>query len=76
MVSCGIDGTILNDGNEEQEEGDDSKVEWFYLTAMIGFVVGFWGVCGPIFFNKSWRITYYLLLDKLWLKCCQKFNRF
>ncbi|XP_048332978.2 leucine-rich repeat receptor protein kinase EMS1 [Ziziphus jujuba] len=35
----------------------------FYLSLGIGFVVGFLGLCGTLFFNKSWRFAYFKFLN-------------
>ncbi|KAL6130914.1 hypothetical protein ACLB2K_069292 [Fragaria x ananassa] len=39
------------------------------ITHGLGFVVGFWGVCGSLIFKRSWRYAYYNLLNNLndWL---------
>ncbi|XXG85218.1 hypothetical protein AAC387_Pa11g0339 [Persea americana] len=52
---------------EEDEKG--IEIELFFITMGPGFVVGFWIVCGPLLFKKSWRIAYYLFFDKIkdWL---------
>ena len=31
----------------------------FYMGMEVGFVVGFWGVCGGVFFNSTWRHAYF-----------------
>nr|KJB45946.1 hypothetical protein B456_007G339700 [Gossypium raimondii] len=32
---------------------------------ILGFVIGFWGVVAPLFFNRSWRHAYYRKLDQV-----------
>ncbi|KAF7147399.1 hypothetical protein RHSIM_Rhsim03G0185600 [Rhododendron simsii] len=68
---CGPPLTQNCSTNEAPPEGDDeegvkSDIEWFYLTAAFGFVIGFWIVVGPLLFKKSWRDTYFLFLDEVW----------
>ncbi|KAF7149142.1 hypothetical protein RHSIM_Rhsim03G0184700 [Rhododendron simsii] len=68
---CGPPLTQNCSTNEAPPEGDDeegvkSDIEWFYLTAAFGFVIGFWVVVGPLLFKKSWRDTYFLFLDEVW----------
>ncbi|KAK7860920.1 hypothetical protein CFP56_029253 [Quercus suber] len=51
----------------------------------LGFVVGFWSVCGPLLWNKQWRIRYFQFLDHksyklkglvlLYSTCCIERNR-
>ncbi|XP_022140821.1 LRR receptor-like serine/threonine-protein kinase GSO2 [Momordica charantia] len=55
--------------NGEAKEDDEKYIdEWFYLSLAIGFVVGFWGIWGPLFISKSWRHTYFRRLNSLWHK--------
>ncbi|XP_009367821.3 receptor-like protein EIX2 isoform X2 [Pyrus x bretschneideri] len=55
---------------ENQDEDNDGFITpGFYVTLGLGFVIGFWGVCGSLIFNRSWRYTYFKLLNDLndWL---------
>ena len=38
-------------------------MDWFNVIMALGFVVGFWSVCGPSLWNKQWRIRYFQFLD-------------
>ncbi|KAH7854287.1 hypothetical protein Vadar_012106 [Vaccinium darrowii] len=58
------------------EEGTKSEVEWFYVTAALGFVVGFWVVFGPLLYKRSWRDTYFEFLDEMWKRICNCLGRF
>ena len=51
-----------------QEEGDESW-KCLYVGMGLGFIVGFWGVCGSLMLNRSWRHAYFLLMTNLkdWL---------
>lgn len=71
--NCGTDGAPPK-GHDE--EGTKSEVEWFYVTAALGFVVGFWVVFGPLLFKKSWRDTYFDFLDEMWKRICNCLGRF
>ncbi|KAH9742683.1 LRRNT 2 domain-containing protein [Citrus sinensis] len=31
----------------------------FYVSIVLGFIAGFWGVCGTILLNSSWRYEYF-----------------
>ncbi|KAH1063448.1 hypothetical protein J1N35_028435 [Gossypium stocksii] len=45
------------------EEDCDEFLKWFYTGMGRGFAVGFWGFCSVVFFNRSWRHSYYRYLD-------------
>ncbi|XVE62769.1 hypothetical protein DITRI_Ditri06bG0146200 [Diplodiscus trichospermus] len=42
-----------------------SKVNGLFVSIMIGFVMGFWGVVAPLFFIRSWKIAYYKKLGQI-----------
>uniref|UniRef100_A0A2N9H641 Leucine-rich repeat-containing N-terminal plant-type domain-containing protein n=1 Tax=Fagus sylvatica TaxID=28930 RepID=A0A2N9H641_FAGSY len=50
---------VPNDGEEQFE-----KV-WLYLSIALGFIVGFWAVCGSLVIKKSWRHAYFCFVDKM-----------
>ncbi|KAG7951395.1 hypothetical protein I3843_12G005400 [Carya illinoinensis] len=48
-----------------QNEEDRHTIPWFHVTVVLGFIIGFWGVCGPLVLNKKWRVAYFRFFDKL-----------
>ncbi|KAA3476106.1 LRR receptor-like serine/threonine-protein kinase GSO2 [Gossypium australe] len=60
-TSKGIPSDIANNGSSSE----GSKVNWLYVSIVLGFVMGFWGVVAPLFFIRSWRIAYYRKLDHI-----------
>ncbi|RVW72126.1 Receptor-like protein 12 [Vitis vinifera] len=48
---------------DENEEG--SEIPWFYIGMELGFIVGFWGVCGALLFKKAWRHAYFQFLYRV-----------
>ncbi|XP_016649759.1 PREDICTED: LRR receptor-like serine/threonine-protein kinase GSO1 [Prunus mume] len=52
-----------------QEDKDELITLGFYISMGLGFVVGFWGVCGTLIFSRSWRYAYMKFLNGLndWL---------
>ncbi|KAJ7949587.1 putative Leucine-rich receptor-like kinase family protein [Quillaja saponaria] len=52
----------MND-NEGEESGLISF--GFYVSLAIGFIVGFWGVCGSLILISSWRYAYFKLFDSI-----------
>ncbi|KAL6311414.1 hypothetical protein AAG906_035488 [Vitis piasezkii] len=45
-----------------QQDGNDM---WFYISIALGFIVGFWGVCGTLLLNNSLRYAYFSFLNKI-----------
>ncbi|CAA3003545.1 receptor like 42-like, partial [Olea europaea subsp. europaea] len=50
------------DGMKNPKDEDKLINDGFYISMAVGFVFGFWGVCGTLVFNNSWRIAFF----KLW----------
>ncbi|XP_030936668.1 receptor-like protein EIX2 [Quercus lobata] len=67
---CGLplsNNCTINDVNPDKENKGSKhngglEVDWFFVSMALGFVVGFWGVCGPLLLNKQWRIMYFQFL--------------
>ncbi|GAY46554.1 hypothetical protein CUMW_097960 [Citrus unshiu] len=58
------------------DDGDQFITLGFYMSMILGFFVGFWGVCGTLLVKSSWRHGYYNFLTRVkdWLfKLLQKF---
>nr|CAN64389.1 hypothetical protein VITISV_018647 [Vitis vinifera] len=55
--------------SKKEDIQDDANNIWFYGNIVLGFIIGFWGVCGTLLFNSSWRYAYFQLLSKIkdWL---------
>ncbi|KAL4601935.1 hypothetical protein ACB092_10G017900 [Castanea dentata] len=67
-VNCTSNGVKPNNENISSKETGGLEVDWFYVSMALGFVVGFWSVCGPLLLNKQWRIMYFQFLDHMWYK--------
>ncbi|KAM5586997.1 hypothetical protein ABKV19_005771 [Rosa sericea] len=48
-------------GDSEDEDGNGKL--GFYISMVLGFVIGFWGVCGTLLIKKSWRYAYFQFFD-------------
>ena len=61
--------TTTNSGSKSYQEDGDEFWKCLYVGMGLGFFVGFWGVCGSLILNRSWRHAYFLLLIYLkdWL---------
>ncbi|KAF5447938.1 hypothetical protein F2P56_033450 [Juglans regia] len=57
-------GNLTRDKDIHDEEDGDS-IPWFHIIVALGFITGFWGVCGPLVLYHKWRVAYFLFLDKL-----------
>ncbi|CAL2252907.1 unnamed protein product [Prunus armeniaca] len=44
---------------------DDDEVFWFHVSMALGFIVGFWVVCGTLVLKKSWRYAYFKFFDNI-----------
>ncbi|XP_062152036.1 receptor-like protein EIX1 [Alnus glutinosa] len=67
--SCVGDGPSLETTPNVDDEGREDSgwidLKWFYMSMPFGFVVGFWGVFGPLAFNKAWRWAFFKFLDDM-----------
>ena len=59
------DKSIHGDHRNSREELDPVS---FYLGLILGSIVGLWMVFSALLFNKTWRNSYFRLLDKLYEK--------
>ncbi|RVW94602.1 LRR receptor-like serine/threonine-protein kinase GSO2 [Vitis vinifera] len=66
-----LGGVSFTSGLSSKKEDiqDDANNIWFYGNTVLGFIIGFWGVCGTLLFNSSWRYAYFQFLSKIkdWL---------
>ncbi|CAL8150906.1 unnamed protein product [Prunus armeniaca] len=54
-----------NNKNNNDKGNGHHQLPWFYIFAMLGFIVGFWGVCGSLVINNTWRFAYFRFIDNL-----------
>ncbi|XP_022747875.1 LRR receptor-like serine/threonine-protein kinase FLS2 [Durio zibethinus] len=47
-----------------------SEVNWLYVSIVLGFAMGFWGVVAPLVLIRSWRFAYYKKLEQIGDKLC------
>ncbi|XP_021818722.1 probable leucine-rich repeat receptor-like protein kinase At5g63930 [Prunus avium] len=59
----GDDTFTTTDAKHINDDGNDEL--WFYVSMVLGFVVGFWSVCGTLIVKKSWRYAYFRLFDDI-----------
>ncbi|XP_031093130.1 receptor-like protein EIX1 [Ipomoea triloba] len=63
-------------GNAPQQGGieeDEGWIIWdfdFFVSLALGFILGFWGVCGTLILKHSWRHAYFQFLEDKKEKIC------
>uniref|UniRef100_A0ACD5V5X9 Uncharacterized protein n=1 Tax=Avena sativa TaxID=4498 RepID=A0ACD5V5X9_AVESA len=62
--NCSGNSTAIHDHHEISNKGFEPLT--FYFGLMLGLVVGLWVVFCALLFNKTWRIAYFQLFDKVY----------
>ncbi|XP_070675834.1 receptor-like protein 2 [Malus domestica] len=65
---CRIDAHDKNkqdDEDNKNDEDDRHQLPWFYISVVLGFIFGFWGVCGSLIAKKTWRYAYFRFIDNV-----------
>ncbi|XP_040367743.1 receptor-like protein EIX2 isoform X2 [Rosa chinensis] len=58
--SCPGEGTEI----DNKEHDNDGLISLgFFISVVLGFVTGFWMVCGSLLLKTSWRYAYFRFLD-------------
>ncbi|KDO56839.1 hypothetical protein CISIN_1g0483511mg, partial [Citrus sinensis] len=65
-------GPAITKGRDDADTSEDEDqfiTLGFFVTLILGFIVGFWGVCGTLLLNNSWKHCFYnfLTVTKDWL---------
>jgi len=58
VISSNVDKDV-------QDDEDWLGMPWFPVSVVFGFITGFWGVLGPLFFSYNWRVAYFQFLDNV-----------
>ncbi|KAM7497453.1 hypothetical protein LguiA_021867 [Lonicera macranthoides] len=57
------------DGDHRSHNGDDKEDKYeklgLFISIALGFIVGFWSVCGSLVIKKTWRDAYFGFLKKV-----------
>ncbi|XP_064965651.1 receptor-like protein EIX2 [Musa acuminata AAA Group] len=58
------------DGEEQNEDSSESRMEtlWLYTSITLGFITGFWAICGSLLLRRIWRIAYFRAIDNMFDK--------
>ncbi|XP_065035065.1 receptor-like protein EIX2 [Musa acuminata AAA Group] len=62
--SCFDNKTTQIDIQEHEKEISDWL--WFYISMVLGFVMGFWIFCGILFLKDAWRHAYFHFIDDVY----------
>ncbi|KAL6206194.1 hypothetical protein ACLB2K_023443 [Fragaria x ananassa] len=53
-------------GDDDHNDDDDKNRKFgMYVSSALGFIIGFWSVCGTLVMKKSWRYAYFRFFDKI-----------
>ncbi|PON61325.1 LRR domain containing protein [Parasponia andersonii] len=52
-------------GDEDGGLGEKLEKLGFFISMVVGFAVGFWGVCGTLIIKESWRNAYFDFFDRV-----------
>ncbi|XP_068316145.1 tyrosine-sulfated glycopeptide receptor 1-like [Pyrus communis] len=72
----GLCGFPLPNECQKKRPGDTTKnledvhdtangIPWLHISVSLGFILGFWGVCGPLALSRSWRFAYFQFLSNI-----------
>ncbi|XP_034212786.1 receptor-like protein 2 [Prunus dulcis] len=72
----------IDEDNKRNNKGMGNglhQLPWFYISSIVlGFIVGFWGVCGSLIINKRWRYAYFRFIynvqDRLYVMITVRIN--
>ncbi|XP_048438625.1 tyrosine-sulfated glycopeptide receptor 1-like isoform X2 [Pyrus x bretschneideri] len=51
--------------NREDVHDTANGIPWLHISVSLGFILGFWGVCGPLALSRSWRFAYFQFLSNI-----------
>ncbi|KAK8491673.1 hypothetical protein V6N13_029801 [Hibiscus sabdariffa] len=64
-LSATCPGDAISPPTPSSGDGDSRDKLWHYLSIAVGFIAGFWGVCGTLVLKESWRHAYFRYVDEL-----------
>ncbi|KAI3517532.1 hypothetical protein L1887_16747 [Cichorium endivia] len=69
LAACQPNRDDTNRSNDNDDESDPDSIDWILVIfTIVGLIVGFWVVVGPLLVSKQWREAYYRFLDKIRIK--------
>jgi len=62
---CPEDEEVAPHKPETHEEDSREDKKAIYLSVALGFIAGFWGLWGSLFFSRNWRHAYVMFLNNI-----------
>ncbi|XP_059430149.1 receptor-like protein 2 [Corylus avellana] len=60
---------IVSNNKGIEDEDNRPRIPWFKVIVVLGFITGFWGVCGPLLYSYKWRVAYFQFMDNIKDRC-------
>jgi hypothetical protein len=60
---------IVSNNRDIRDEDNGYRIPWFPIIVVLGFIIGFCGVCGPLVISYEWRVAYFQFIDHVTYKC-------
>ncbi|XP_064995376.1 receptor-like protein EIX2 [Musa acuminata AAA Group] len=58
------------DEEEKNKDSSETRMEilWLYTSITLGFITGFWAICGSLLLRRTWRIVCFRTIDNVFDK--------
>jgi Leucine-rich repeat (LRR) protein len=60
---------IVSNNKDIRDEDNGNKISRFHIAMVLGFITGFWGVCGPLVISYKRRVAYFQFMDRVRNRC-------
>ncbi|WOK97115.1 hypothetical protein Cni_G05823 [Canna indica] len=58
----------ITKGEEREDANKRIETIWLYTSIALGFITGFWTICGTLILKREWRFTFFRAIDNLYDK--------
>ncbi|XP_074318001.1 receptor-like protein EIX2 [Silene latifolia] len=65
LPKCHKDEEAITPKNIDKERPSDNFMLGVYISVVLGFIFGFWGVCGTLVVKTSWRHAFFRFYDNI-----------
>ncbi|XP_074319727.1 receptor-like protein EIX2 [Silene latifolia] len=65
LPKCHEDEGAITPKNIDKEQRSDNFKLGLYISVVLGFIFGFWGVCGTLVVKTSWRHAFFRFYDNI-----------
>ncbi|XP_031266168.1 receptor-like protein EIX2 [Pistacia vera] len=63
--NCIVPTPTINNQNRGEKDGNEDEVNWFFVSMVLGFIVGFWSFIDSLLISQRWRYLYCEFLNSL-----------